>query len=478
MSKTMIDFFAGIGGFTLGFEAAGFECIGHCEIDRYAQRSYTAIHGKKEGAWFADDITTVRPEELPQCDLITAGFPCQDISISGRGRGLSGSRSSLFFEIIRIIKGKKCEDRPKWVVLENVKNLLSISGGKDFTTILCSLAESGYDVEYQLLNSKNFGVPQNRDRVFIVGHFRGRGIGKIFPILGTDSKNLIELIKGRQGNRVYDPSGIGVALTAQAGGMGGKTGLYAVSYNRKDGIGEKLDVAHTLTASDYRGINRNQPQNAVFIDMSNHNPHITNTACNFKECYTTGIRKVGNVNPSGNGLNGNVYSTDGICPTLTTNKGEGMKIAIPVLTPDRQNKRQNGQRMKGPNEPMFTLTTQYRHGVALIREATQKGYCEAESGDSINLAVPGSETRRGRVGKGIANTLDTSCNQGIFDGCRIRRLTPRECWRLQGVPDFLFNLAKSVNSDTQLYKQAGNGVTVNVVYIIARLLLENEVCAS
>lgn len=475
MSRTMIDLFAGIGGFTLGFEAAGFKCIGHCEIDRYAQRSYNAIHGEKEGAWFANDITNVRPEELPTCDLITAGFPCQDISVAGRGRGLSGSRSSLFFEIIRIIQGKASCDKPRWVVLENVKNLLSINRGKDFTTVLCTLAESGYNVEYQVLNSKNFGVPQNRERVFIVGHFRGRGTGKIFPILGTDSKNLIELIKGRQGKRVYDPAGIGITLTAQGGGMGGQTGLYAVSYNRKDGIEGKLDTAHTLTASDYRGINRNQPQNAVFIDMSNHFPQITETAHLRKECYTTGIMKVGNVNPGGNGLNGNVYSPDGICPTLTTNKGEGMKIAIPILSPDREKMRQNGRRIKEPDDPMFTLTTQDRHGVVIVHEATKKGYAEAGAGDSINLAVPGSETRRGRVGKGIANTLDTSCNQGVLDGCRIRRLTPRECWRLQGVPDHLFELAQAVNSDTQLYKQAGNGVTINVVYIIALKLLEKDV---
>ncbi|MDD4493674.1 MAG: DNA (cytosine-5-)-methyltransferase [Eubacteriales bacterium] len=475
MQRTMIDLFAGIGGFTLGFEAAGFECIGHCEIDKYAQRSYYAIHGKKEGAWFADDITTVRPEELPPCDLITAGFPCQDISVAGRGGGLSGSRSSLFFEIIRIIQGKESSDKPRWIVLENVKNLLSINGGKDFTTILYTLAESGYDIEYQVLNSKNFGVPQNRERVFIVGYLRTRGVGKIFPILGANSKNLIELIKGRQGKRVYDPAGIGITLTAQGGGMGGRTGLYAVSYNRKEGVKGKLDVAHALTASDYRGINRNQTQNAVCFDMSNHYPQITDSANLLKECYTTGIIKIGNGNPSGNGQNGNVYNPDGISPTLTTNKGEGIKIALPILTPDRVKMRQNGRRIKEPGEPMFTLTTQDRHGVVLVREATQKGYAEAGIGDSINLAVPGSQTRRGRVGKGVANTLDTSCNQGTLSGCRIRRLTPRECWRLQGVPDHLFELAQAVNSDTQLYKQAGNGVTVNVVYEIARRLLESEV---
>lgn len=411
MLKTMIDLFAGIGGFTMGLEAAGFECVGHCEIDRYAQRSYLAIHGKKEGAWFADDITAVRPEDVPPCDLVTAGFPCQDISISGRGTGLRGARSSLFFEIIRIIQGKQRGDRPQWVVLENVKNLLSINRGRDFATVLYSLAESGYDVEYQLLNSKNFGVPQNRERVFIVGHLRGRGTGKIFPILGASSKDIIRLINGRQGRRVYDSAGIGITLTAQGGGKGGQTGLYAVSYNRKDGITGQLNTAHTLTASDYRGINRNQPQNAVFIDLCNREARMTDTARCLMGKYTSG---------------------------LTNHPGVNSGVLVRV------------------------------------REATKQGYAEAGIGDSINLSVPGSQTRRGRVGKGVANTLDTSCNQGVFDGCRIRRLTPRECWRLQGVPDLLFELAQAVNSDTQLYKQAGNGVTVNVVYEIGRALLARE----
>jgi len=147
------------------------------------------------------------------------------------------------------------------------------------------------------------------------------------------------------------------------------------------------------------------------------------------------------------------------------------KIAIPVLTPNRPIKRQNGRRFKENGDPMFTLTGQDRHGVVVrVKEATKKGYAEAEVGDSINLAVPNSKTRRGRVGKCVANTLDTSCNQGVFDGYRIRKLTPKECFRLQGWTDDYFELAARVNSKTQLYKQAGNGVTVPVVYEIARRL--------
>lgn len=257
------------------------------------------------------------------------------------------------------------------------------------------------------------------------------------------------------------------------------------------------------------------------------------------------------MNPSGKGMNGNVYDSNGLNPTLTTNKGEGNKIAIPVLTPDRVEKRQNGRRFKEDGEPMFTLTSQDRHGVAIdplgvlrnvrteygkeirkdyesgkldisrheflaneiredgiantlstvqkdnqlavkVAEATKQGYSECRVGiDTVNLSVPGSKTRRGRVGKEVANTLDTSCNQGIFVKVSdelivyavwyekyqcyiaIRKLTPRECFRLQGWSDDYFEKAQFVNSDSQLYKQAGNGVTVTVIEAIARKMNVN-----
>lgn len=197
-----------------------------------------------------------------------------------------------------------------------------------------------------------------------------------------------------------------------------------------------------------------------------------------------------NVNPSGKGMNGNVYDSNGVSPSLTTNKGEGNKIAIPVLTPDRAEKRQNGRRFKDDGEQMFTLTSQDRHGVAVeVKEATKQGYAECRVGiDSMNFSMPNSKTRRGRVGQEIANTLDASCNQGIFVQVSeelvvyaiwyekyqcyiaIRKLTPKECFRLQGWTDDYFEKAQFVNSDSQLYKQAGNGVTVNVIEEIAEKL--------
>jgi DNA (cytosine-5)-methyltransferase 1 len=170
-----------------------------------------------------------------------------------------------------------------------------------------------------------------------------------------------------------------------------------------------------------------------------------------------------------------VHSINKVSPTLNTMQGGDRqpKVAIPVLTPDRLNKRQNGRRFKENGEPMFTLTSQDKHGVA-IREATKKGYAIAEQGDSVNVSYPTSKTRRGRVGKQVAQTLQAGeVNQGVvMEDIRIRKLTPLECWRLQGFTDEQFYKAKDSGvSNSQLYKQSGNSVTVNVVDAIVKELL-------
>jgi len=347
-----IDLFAGVGGFRLGMELAGHEAVGWCEIDKYAQRSYRAIY-ETEGGWFADDIQAVRPEELPEADCYTAGFPCQSFSIAGRRGGFEDTRGTLFFDILRLAK----ERRPQYILLENVSGLLSHDGGKTFGTILTALAELGYSVEWQVLNSKNFGVPQNRERVFIVGHLGGLRGRQVFPITGESGRNPKELTKGMsQGYRVYNPEGSSITLAGEAGGLGAKTGLYAVK---------------------------------------------------------------------------------------------------PCLTPERTETRQQGRRFKDNEEPMFTLTGQDVHGVAIDNGKLKRKEI------STNIDA--------NCGKGLDNH---QARTGIKEEMRIRKLTPRECWRLQGFPDWAFEKAAEVNSDTQLYKQAGNGVTVNVVYEIAKRLKE------
>ena len=450
-----IDFFAGIGGFRRGMELVGHKCVGFCEFDKYAVASYTSMHlitneqkeylttlpikkRQKEvlkaeyrnGEWYANDIKSVRTEQLPKADCWCFGAPCQDFSVAGLRKGLSGDRSSLIREIFRLLEEQKEEDRPEWLIYENVKGMLSSNKGLDYLSILSELDRLGYDIEWQNINSKWF-VPQNRERIYTIGHLRRFGSRKVFPITGADGENSISIIGTTHPNRH-------------------STG----DIHNVDGI------MSTCTSRDYK-----QPKQI-------------------------GIKIIGEINSS---QDGQVHDISGISKCHSVGHNNSPKVAIPVLTPDRVEKRQNGRRFKENGEPMFTLTAQDRHGVGIkIKEATKQGYSIAHEGDSINFSVPGSQTRRGRVGHGIAQTLDTSCNQGIFVQVSdeltvyaiwyekyqcyiaIRKLTPKECFRLQGWADDYFERAAFVNSDSQLYKQAGNGVTVNVIQAIGQKLQNSQ----
>ena len=220
-----IDFFAGIGGFHSGLERAGMECIGWCEFDKFAQKSYRAMYDT-EGLWFGEDVTKVKGLELPKADLWTFGFPCQDVSIAGKKKGLKeGTRSGLFYEMMRLLD--ECEEnKPRWIMCENVKNLLSIDGGIGFLEVVGEMAERGYTVEWKIYNSKDYGVPQNRERVYIVGHYGDSSRQPLLPIRRANTATLREIVGGRQGERVYDGNKISRTLIGQGGGLGAKTGLY------------------------------------------------------------------------------------------------------------------------------------------------------------------------------------------------------------------------------------------------------------
>ena len=375
-----LDLFSGIGGFRLGLEQHGHECVGFCEIDKYARQSYKAIHNT-EGELEYHDITTVTDDQWRELkgtvDIIAGGFPCQAFSIAGKRQGFEDeTRGTLFFEIMRAAK----QIQPPILFLENVKGLLNHDKGRTFRIILQAMDELGYDAEWQVLNSKDFGVPQNRERVFIIGHLRGAGGREIFPIGGTHGETDIQIKQVAQ-----------------------------------------LDTPTRNNSNRFR-----------------------------------------------------TYDPDGIGACLSTMGGGGLEPCV------------------------------------MVREATLQGYAIANIGDSINLEQPNSKTRRGRVGKGVANTLTTSCNQGVlepkiiddqgrlkesykqhdvvptlraqthgnppklYDGFRVRKLTEKECWRLQGFPDSAFRKAEQVVSNSQLYKQAGNSVTVNVIAAIVEKLTESN----
>jgi len=235
-----IELFAGVGGFRYGLEKASdkFKIVWANEIDRYACQIYRKNYGG--GELYEGDITKVKTDDIPDHDLLCAGFPCQSFSIAGRRRAFLDTRGTLFFEIARICREKK----PRYILLENVKGLLSCESGGTFQTILKVLSDIGYILQWQVLNSKNFGVPQNRERVFIIGHLRGTSRPEVFPITQSSQGNLKYsggVISARekwlkdgktssrnfsQGQRIYSPKGISQTLAGNAGGQGGKTGLY------------------------------------------------------------------------------------------------------------------------------------------------------------------------------------------------------------------------------------------------------------
>ena len=377
-----IDLFAGIGGFRYGLQKVeiesesssdhesgasqhgqrAFHCVWSNEWDKYANQIYTKHFGECDSR----DIRTVDTKDIPDHDLLCAGFPCQSFSIAGKRLGFEDTRGTMFFEIARIIRDK----RPRYFLLENVKGLLSHDEGKTFQTILGVLSDLGYEYQWQVLNSKNFGVPQNRERVFIVGHLRETSRPEVFPI--GESYSISHQTKyAEQAGR----SRISSTIDARYGSLrnAGETYLHYIG-----GIRGKRD----MWLKDNKQNSRN---------------------------FSQGQR---------------VYSSDGIASTIAGNAGGlGGKTglyAIPVLTPDRMEKRQNGRRFKNDGDPAFTLTSQDKHGV--------------------------------------------------YDGLNIRRLTPIECERLQGFPD---NWTEGI-SDTQRYKCLGNAVTTLVITEIGRKLIQTK----
>ena len=463
---TFIDFFAGIGGFRRGLELAGHKCIGFCEWDKFATASYTSMHlitekqreyltnlsikqrlkeilkdEYRNGEWYASDIRSVCGNDIPRADCWCFGAPCQDFSIAGKRAGLGGDRSSLIQEIFRLLEEQEEQDRPEWLIYENVKGMLSSNKGLDYLSILSEMDRLGYDIEWQNINSKWF-VPQNRERIYTVGHLRRFGSRKIFPIEGTDGKNSVcqlgQLYGTRKeqnpsGGRVYDIEGVCPATGAGHGMSQPQIGVpWFIDMNYNAGI-KTTEIARTLQSRYYKGV------------------------CN--------------------------------------HSGEISGVAIPVLTPEIANKRQNGRRFKEDGEPMFTLTAQDRHGVGInisgtdVKGVTNLSHC-LNANDQRKIF--GARQERTAVGIGFEDIEKSEEREKSIDDkgiyvempegftayavwyekyqcfITIRRLTTKECFRLQGWTDDYFQKAAFVNSDSQLYKQAGNGVTVDVVREIGK----------
>ena len=379
-----VDLFCGIGTIRMGMEQASHECVYSVEWDKHKRKIYSIIFGKEpEGS----DIRATNARDIPRADVWCFGAPCQDFSIAGKRAGMEGEGSSLVLEVFRLIRETTEEDRPKYLIYENVKGMLSSNRGRDFLGILDQMVSLGYDrIEYSLLNSKDFGVPQNRERVFVVGHLRGRSSGKVFPLVSTDRE------------------------------------------------------------------------------------------------VTANIKCLGNLMPSGNKNNsvpGRVYDAEGISPCLRTPTG-GMTTLIIVI-----------QKTHGA-----TTTIHYNETGTLQAARLDKVPCvvvhnELKLTDISNcidanyhkgLDNHGQRTGMIQMARGfnqggiheISPTLTKNSweqNDHLLQNSRIRKLTPRECWRLQGIPDEITDkVIQAGISDTQMYRGAGDACTVNVIYEIAKKL--------
>ena len=391
----ILELFGGIGACTKALTRLGFEVdvVDYVDNDKYAVASYNAINNTN---FKPQDITCYYidcdiKQHFGEVDLIMHGSPCQDFSIAGKQAGgdiNSGTRSSLMYETLRIV----AQLNPKYVIWENVKNLLSAKHKHNFESYIEYMDRLGYNSYYQVLNAKDYGIPQNRERVFTVSIREDIDSGYEFPEKRPLEIRLKDLLDKEVDEKFYI-SDKQIEKIKSSKFMQEKTRI------------QEKDVCDTLLARDYKD----------------------------PKCI-----QVGTLDMKGHDCLKRVYSGEGLRSTLTTMGG-------------------------GDTEPKI-----------IVKNATKKGYAEAFEGDSINLAYPQSKTRRGRIGKQLSQTLTTNDNMGVVVSQRIRKLTPKECWRLMGFDDEDFERAEKVCSNTQLYKQAGNSIVVNVLEVILDKLLHKR----
>lgn len=400
----LIELFAGIGAQAQALKKLGVNFSHHrvVEIDKYAMDSYNAIHHTQ---FQVSDITKVNAQDLDIVELdtyeyiMTYSFPCQDLSKAGKGRGMkkgSGTRSGLLWEVERILK--ECESLPQILLMENVPDVIGKKNIEEFQLWLKTLEELGYNNYIECLNSKNYGVPQTRNRAYMVS------------------------IQGEKYYKFPQP--------------------IQLQHKLKDLLEDEVDSSYYLTEEQLqRVLCSKYDQGKRFMNVD--------YICHTLTTKTTMI--IGNVNPSGRGMNGNVYHGD-VAPTLTANHGEGVKMLMEGL---------------------------------YIPENTKQGYTVASDGDGIYIDRP--HQKRGVVQKDMIQTLKTSCydvavvlgatEKKFKNAFYIRKLTPHECWRLMGFDDESFYKAEKVCSKTQLYKQAGNSIVVDVLEAIFKQFFikdENE----
>ena len=426
VAMKILELFSGYGtaSFALKQLEIDYELVGYSDIDKYANQCFKQNHcpNDTEDKLRLGDCTKIDPNDLEDFDLLTGGFPCQAFSVAGKMLGELDIRGTLFNEIIRIAAAKK----PRYMLLENVKGLLSKRHESTFKKILSELRRIGYHVHWKVLNTKEHGVPQNRERVFFVC-FRDHDEWFNFQYPRKEELKIF----------------------------------------LKDILEKDVDEKYYLSEDHIRRLIYSDDIKKGFSRL---NPEIAGTQTARQYANWKGTFVVGNVNPSGKGMNGNVYGGD-VSPTLITNKGEGPKI-MQLNNPKHSNDRVYSQ--NGISPTLNTMQDGHRQPFIAIKNATKRGYLEGYPGDGVNLEHPDSKTRRGRIQRDVMGCLQTNDQRGVItEEFTIRKLTPRECFRLQGFLDDEINMKNISNS--QLYKLAGNGQSVNVVKkIFSSLNLNKE----
>lgn len=401
----VFEAFAGVGTQAMALKRIGidYEVVGISEIDKFALKSYEQIHGKVNNH---GDISKINSNNLPDFDLFTYSFPCQDISMAGKQTGFdkdSGTRSSLLWKCERIIKNKK----PKYLLMENVKALTFKKNIEGFNTWLKTLENMGYKNYWKVLNAKDYGVPQNRERVFCVSILGDEEYK--FPEKQVLETRLKDVLEDEVDEKYY---------------LSNDRVRQLIKIIKNDDIKEKSiydgsiknpkskDIANCITAKD-RGIVNFQSSGNVVVEP--------------KIIQTHKLKSKTRNNPD----RFRVFDINGISSTLLTCQGGGTQPCI------------------------------------RIKNGTKKGYLNAYPGDGVDLINPNCKNRRGRVQKDKVQTLTCGDNRGVVtDDLRIRKLTPLEYWRLMGIDDEDFYKAQKVNSNSQLYKQAGNAIVVDVLAAI------------
>jgi DNA (cytosine-5)-methyltransferase 1 len=437
----LLSLFSGIGAFEKALDNIGveYDLVNYCEIDKFASKAYSLIHGVNEDKNLKD-VTKIDTSRLNDIDLITYGFPCQDISLAGLGKGFEDeegnrTRSGLFFEALRIIEDTK----PKVAIAENVKALVSKKFNNEFNIVLESLEKAGYNNYYQVMNAEDYGIPQHRERVFIVSirkdidtyEFRFpkpiESYIRLKDVLESDvdeSYNLSDTLQDRFTitDRTFTKNVIGT------------TKAETTKIGQRDAVYNPNGIMGTLTATDYK-----QPKQVATLfdfleDDVDEKYYLSDKMMNY------------------------ITSNDSKYITSNTKSIVNKTIASTITT------REGNTRCDTSNYICSDLPADANIKFLKIKNATNKGYMEAENGDYVNLSYPDSKTRRGRVGKQVSQTLLCSDANGVVENMRIRKLTPKECFRLMGFDDKDVDvLVENKISNTQLYKMAGNSIVVNVL---------------